>query len=356
MKIIKLGNRIITSKDKPYIIAEIGVNHEGSLDKAKMLIDQAKSGGADAAKFQSYKAETIASKHSPSYWDTSKENTRTQYELFSKYDVFEPDDYMELSIYCKQKEIDFISTPFDDFAIDFLDPIVPFFKIASADLTNTPFLRKIANKGKPIILSTGGSTITEINNSIETLEGAGCKELVLLHCILNYPTNNKNAHLRMISGLQKTYPNYLIGYSDHTLPDEEMTSLTTAWILGALVIEKHFTNDKSLVGNDHYHAMDQKDLERFIEIVNKIHILVGKQINKTAIPTEDISRLNARRSLVLKHDVFSGHIITENDLTYKRPGTGISPIYWDDIIGCCTLKDLKRDQLLQWEYLDIKKS
>ena len=178
---IKLGNRIITTKDKPYIIAEIGVNHEGSLDKAKMLIDQAKCGGADAAKFQSYKAETIASKHSPSYWDTSKESTKTQYELFKKYDVFEPNDYIELSKYCKQKENDFISTPFDDFAIDFLDPIVPFFKIASADITNTPFLRKIANKGKPIILSTGGSTITEINNAIETLERAGCTELVLLH-------------------------------------------------------------------------------------------------------------------------------------------------------------------------------
>jgi sialic acid synthase SpsE len=356
LKKVKLGSRLITSIDKPYIIAEIGVNHEGSLDKAKILIDQAKAGGADAAKFQSYKAETIASKDSPSYWDTSKENCKTQYELFSKYDVFEPDDYIELSKYCEEKDIDFISTPFDDFAIDFLDPIVPFFKIASADLTNIPFLRKVADKNKPIILSTGGSNLSEINNAVETLEASGCTDLVLLHCILNYPTENKNAHLRMINGLQKTYPNHIIGYSDHTLPDDDMTSLITAWILGALVIEKHFTNDKSLPGNDHYHAMDQTDLKRFVTMVDQINILFGTKLDKTNIPTEDISRVNARRSLVLTKDIKAGQILTKDDLTYKRPGTGISPIHWDDIVGCRTLTDLKTDQLIQWENLEIKDS
>tara|TARA_B100000686_G_C16806352_1_gene991066 strand:+ start:15554 stop:16627 length:1074 start_codon:yes stop_codon:yes gene_type:complete len=354
LKNIKLGNRLITPNDKPYIIAEIGVNHEGSIDKAKMLIDQAKAGGADAAKFQSYKAETIASKNSPAYWDTSKESITSQYELFKKYDVFNSSDYIELAKYCNKREIDFVSTPFDDLAVDFLDPIVTFFKIASADLTNTPFLRKIAKKNKPIILSTGACNIKEINNSVQLLERQGCRDIVLAHCILNYPTKINNAHLRMIIGLKKSYPNYIIGYSDHTLPDLEMTSLTTAWILGALVIEKHFTDDKSLPGNDHYHAMDQKDLERFVNRVNKIHTLLGEKTNKTSIETENISRLNARRSIVLKNDLKSGDILREEHLTYKRPGTGISPLHWDNIIGSRILIDLKKDQLIKWEYLENK--
>ena len=152
---VQLGRRLIQQESKPYVIAEIGVNHEGSMQQAKMLIEQAKQGGADAAKFQSYKAGTLASKHSPSYWDTSKEATRSQYELFQKYDGFGPQEYVELADHCQQVGIDFISTPFDDQAVEFLDPLVPFFKVASADLTNTPFLRKIGAKQNPLYSQLG---------------------------------------------------------------------------------------------------------------------------------------------------------------------------------------------------------
>jgi sialic acid synthase SpsE len=351
MNSIQLGRRTITERSHPYIIAEIGVNHEGSLDQARRLIDLAKEGGADAAKFQSYKAGTLASKHSPAYWDTTKEATTSQHELFGKYDRFGPEDYAALARHCEQADIEFLSTPFDDAAIGFLDPLVPFFKIASADLTNLPFLRKVAAKKKPVLLSTGASTLPEIDLAVGELERAGCAQIALLHCILNYPTDNSNAHLGMIRGLQQAFPRYLIGYSDHTLPDGPMTSLTTAYLLGAVVLEKHFTHDKSLPGNDHYHAMDVADLRRFIERARLIDVLRGPNEHKAPIATEAISRLNARRSIVVERDLPAGHIIAAADITYKRPGTGISPLHWDEVIGRRTATALASDHVLQWSDL-----
>ena len=348
---IQLGSRTVNSESRPYVIAEIGVNHEGSLDLAKKLIDLAKEGGADAAKFQSYKADTIASKDSPAYWDTSQESTQSQHKLFKKYDQFEPDDYLNLAEYCKKTKIDFLSTPFDDNAIEFLDPLMSFYKIASADITNTPFIRKIGCKGKPVILSTGASTVDEISIAVQELENAGCQKIGLLHCILNYPTPYENAHLKMITGLKETFPNHVIGYSDHTLPDSAMTSLITAYLLGAVIIEKHFTHDKSLTGNDHYHAMDVNDLKRFIELINQIHISLGSGRYKKPIKTEEISRMNARRSIVMARDVQKGHILTVKDLTYKRPGTGVSTIFWDQVIGKKAKTSLKADQILSWSDL-----
>jgi sialic acid synthase SpsE len=348
---IRLGDRVIAQHSAPYVIAEIGVNHEGSLDQAKRLIDLAKQGGADAAKFQSYKAGTLASKHSPSYWDTTKEPTRSQYALFSKYDSFGVDEYIKLAEHCRQVRIDFLSTPFDDAAIEFLDPLMPFFKIASADLTNIPFLRKVAGKGKPVLLSTGASSLGEIDIAIDTLAQAGCTDLALLHCILNYPTDNANAHLRMISGLRRAYPNHIVGYSDHTLPDEAMTPLITAHLLGAVILEKHFTHDKTLPGNDHYHAMDGADLARLVEMAKRVHGLLGESDHKQPIETEAISRKNARRSIVLLKDVPAGHVLSTEDITYKRPGSGISPLHWDEVIGRRTSNALSSDHVLQWHDL-----
>lgn len=351
--IINLGNRQITNLSTPYIIAEIGVNHEGSIERAKHLIELAKEGGADAAKFQSYKAETLASKQSPSYWDTSKEPTLSQYDLFKKYDSFNSSDYLLLAEHCKLVGIDFLSTPFDDGAIDFLDPLVPFFKIASADITNTPFLRRVASKGKPVVLSTGASTLGEIDVALDVLSKAGCKQIALLHCILNYPTLDVNAHLRMIKGLKRAYPDNVIGYSDHTLPDEAMTPLVSSFLLGAMIIEKHFTHDKSLPGNDHYHAMDVDDLSKFTRILKKINSLLGDEQQKKPIEAENLSRKNARRSIVAAKNLPLGHIINESDVAYKRPGTGISPVHWDEVIGKKTLSNIEADHILQWQDISL---
>lgn len=348
---LQLGSRLLTPFARPYVIAEIGVNHEGSIDQARRLIDLAKEGGADAAKFQSYKADTLASRHSPAYWDTSKEPTASQHQLFSKYDSFSPADYVALADHCRRTGIDFVSTPFDDAAIEFLDPLMAYFKIASADITNIPFLRKVAAKGKPVLLSTGASTLGEIDSAVDALAGAGCRDIVLLHCILNYPTANADAHLRMITGLRRAYPDRPIGYSDHTLPDDAMTSLVTAHLLGAVVIEKHFTHDKTLPGNDHYHAMDVHDLARFVALADRTQVLLGPSDHKAPIASEQISRRNARRSIVLARNVTAGHRLEAADLTYKRPGTGVSPSHWDEVLGRAVTRALEADDVLQWDDL-----
>jgi len=351
---MQLGSRLVGENDAPYIIAEIGVNHEGSLATAKLLIEAAKRGGADAAKFQTYKAGLIASKFSPSYWDTSKEPTTSQYELFTKYDSFGEAEYKELADHCKKFDIEFVSTPFDIGAVEMLDPLVKYFKIASADITNPPLLKKVAATGKPIILSTGASNIGEIDSALAILRAAGAKQICLMHCILNYPTRDQNAHLGMLTGLHNRYPDLLLGYSDHTLPSEEMTSLIAAHLLGAVVLEKHFTLDKTLPGNDHYHAMDESDLARFQVKVKKVHELLGPTRDKAPIATEEISRLNARRSIVLMRDLKSGHQIVDSDLVAKRPGTGVSPISWDEVIGQKLIRDLPEDHILTWD--DLTKS
>ena len=345
---IRLGSKLVSDSSLPYVIAEIGVNHEGSLDLAMKLIDLAKEGGADAAKFQTYKADTLASKHSPAYWDLSKEPTTSQHKLFQKYDSFGPSEYRALAQHCEEVEIDFVSTPFDSAAVELLDPLMPFFKIASADLTNTPLLRQVAETKKPVVLSTGASNSDEIRTAVATLHAAGCSELSLLHCVLNYPTADENAHLGMITGLREDYPELVIGYSDHTVPDESMTPLTASYLLGARVIEKHFTHDKTLPGNDHYHAMDVNDLRTFVRNVQRIHVMTGAGSQKEPVETEDIARLNARRSIVLDADVRSGDVLSESVLTYKRPGTGVSPAHWDAVIGRKVARDLEKDHVLQW--------
>jgi sialic acid synthase SpsE len=348
MRSIPLGARRIAERSKPYIIAEIGVNHEGSLDTALRLIELAKEGGADAAKFQTYKADRLASRHSPAYWDTTKEPTKSQYFLFKKYDAFGPPEYERLAAHCREVGIDFLSTPFDEEAVDSLDPLVSFFKVASADITNIPLLRKVAQKGKPVLLSTGASTLAEIEIAVDTLTRAGCPNLALMHCILNYPTDRASAHLGMIDCLLRSFPDQIIGYSDHTVPDESMTALTTAYLLGAVIIEKHFTHDKTLSGNDHYHAMDVVDLKRLIERLADIQTLVGTDYQKRPLESEEPARQHARRSIVVRTPIQAGQVITPQVLTSKRPGTGISPLHWDEVLGRRASRDLAVDDILAW--------
>ena len=347
---IRLGEKMISENSPPYVIAEIGVNHEGSLERAKGLIRLAKEGNADAAKFQTYKAVTLAVKESPAYWDLAKEPTISQRDLFAKYDSFGESEYIELSRYSQDLGIDFLSTPFDDEAVDFLAPLMPFFKIASADLTCLPFLRKIASKGKPVVLSTGAATIDEVRRALTCIQESGCSTVALLHCILNYPTDYKMANLEMITDLRKKFPECLIGYSDHTPPDPSMAVLTTAFLKGARIIEKHFTDDKNLSGNDHYHAMDVNDLKIFNSSLSFIRSLEGCR-EKVPLPSEEIARRNARRSLVSRRAIQAGEVIDESALTYKRPGTGISPVEMDRVIGMKAVRFLKEDTILTWQDL-----
>lgn len=335
---------------RPFVIAEAGVNHEADMDLAYRLINEAKEGGADAIKFQSYKAETIASKHSPYYWDLDKEPTKSQYKLFKKYDHFWKNEFEQLKRYCDQIEIEFLSTPFDLESAIFLNDLMSAYKVSSSDLNNKPFISFICGFHKPIILSTGASYIDEIDRSVKWITSAG-NRVALLHCILNYPTDNSNANLSMMCDLQKRFPDLMIGYSDHTLP-QQMKILEMSVLLGAKIIEKHFTFDKSLPGNDHYHAMDKEDLKLLNRKIDEIESILGGS-PKEPIETEFISRRNARRSLVLSCNLKKGDYIYSECLTWKRPGTGIEPSEIEKVLGLTVNKDLEIDHILNWE--DINK-
>lgn len=331
---------------RPYMIAEAGVNHEGSMDLAKRLIEEAAEGGAQAIKFQTYKAATLAAKESPSYWDRTKEPTASQYELFQKYDKFWKKEYEELKLACDEFGIEFMSTAFDAESAVFLNDLMSVFKISSSDLTNHPFIELQCSFGKPVLLSTGASSLEEICEAVAVINKFNVP-LSLMHCVLNYPTMNENAHLGMIKSLQRHFPNNVIGYSDHTLP-QDMEVCLNAVLLGAQILEKHFTHDKSLPGNDHYHAMDKVDLKKFNNLVDHTFEMLG-EFDKRPLKSEEISRRNARRSLVANRSIPKGKMIEKDDLTWKRPAHGISPADIQSILGKESVTDIEEDTILQYE-------
>lgn len=344
---------------RPFLIGEIGVNFYDiakkenitPMDAAKLMIKEAKNAGIDAVKFQTYKAEKIASRNSPAYWDLDEEPTTSQFELFKKFDTFGPEEYRELAEYCREVGIMFLSTPFDFEAIDFLDDLMDVYKISSSDLTNIPFIKAIALKNKPIILSTGASTLKEIKEAVNAIEEVSNVDIGLMHCVLSYPTKDEDANLLMIKDIKEQFEGYDIGYSDHTKPDDKMLILTTAYLYGANIIEKHFTLDKTLTGNDHYHAMDVEDVKTFNENIELINKIKGKKV-KQPLVCESLSRKEARRSIVASKDIKKGEEITRDNITFKRPGTGISPSKVDEIIGMNAKEDITEDTLLTYEMLE----
>ena len=343
---------------RPYLIAEMGVNFYDTakvmkispLEAAKLYIDAAAEAGIDCAKFQSYKAGTIVSRNSPAYWDTDKEPTKTQYELFLKHDSFGEAEYRELCDYTHAKGMDFTSTPFDYASADYLEDMVDFYKISSSDLSNLPFIRHIGGKGKPVYMSVGAAYLSEVDEAVRELKAAGCSDIVLFHCVLSYPTDPADANLRVIETLKKTFPDVRVGFSDHVAPDGTMMTLAAAYMLGAEVIEKHFTLDKSLPGNDHYHAGDPDDFRKAAANFRWIDKVLGNA-EKTVLDCEIIPRREARRSLVLTRDMKAGEIIGPKDLMPKRPGTGISPGFADIVTGRAVKKDLSEDTILTWDMI-----
>ncbi len=340
---------------KPYVIAEIGVNFYDTaevmgitpLEAAKLYIDEAAEAGIDCAKFQSYKAGTIVSKNSPAYWDTAKEPTKTQYELFQKFDHFGERDYKILADHAHSRGIDFTSTPFDYTSADYLESMVDFFKISSSDLSNIPFIKHIGAKGKKVMLSAGAAYISEVDEAVRALKESGCRDITILHCVLSYPTAPENANLKIIKTLKRIFPDEGIGFSDHVAPDETMMTLAAAYMLGAEVIEKHFTLDKTLKGNDHYHAGDSEDFKKAIANFRWIDTVLGSD-EKTVLECEQVPRREARRSLVLTRNMKAGEEIREQDVMAKRPGTGIPPQYMDMVVGRSILTDAQEDTILLW--------
>lgn len=345
-------------KTKPYLIAEMGVNFYDTakllnitpLEAAKLYVKKAAEVGIDCAKFQSYKAKTIVSKHSPAYWDTTKETTKTQFELFQKFDGFGESDYQALCNYTHSLGMDFTSTPFDYESADYLEKMVDFYKISSSDCSNIPFIKHIGRKGKPVVISVGASYLSEVDEAVRALKESGCKDISILHCVLSYPTDPVNANLLVIKTLKNVFPDIKVGFSDHVAPDENMMTLATAYLLGAEIIEKHFTLDKTIPGNDHYHSGDPKDFEKAIANFEWINKILGSP-EKTVLNCEIVPRREARRSLVLTRDIKAGETIKESDLMAKRPGTGIPPVFSEAIIGRKAKSDLEEDTILTWDMI-----
>lgn len=335
------------------LIAEIGVNYYdiaeqrniSLMDAAKLMCQEAYMAGAHAVKFQSYKAETLAAKNSPAYWDTNEEATQTQYELFKKFDSFGRAEYAELAAYCREIGIDFLSTAFDFESADYLEPLMDVYKISSSDLTNLPFIEYQAKKNKPMIVSVGAGELSEMREAVAVIRRTNSQPLVLCHCVLEYPTPYEDANLSRITALKDEFPDLIIGYSDHCKPDASFDVIKTAYLLGAHVIEKHFTLDKTLTGNDHYHAMDPVDICGIFSGISHIDDLLGNS-DLGFNDTELAARTNARRSLVTVCDIPEGAVITRDVLTFKRPGTGISPARINSVIGKKAARRIKADSIL----------
>jgi len=337
------------SEARTTIIAEAGVNHLGRDDYAKMLVDAAVNAGVDIIKFQTYTAEKLTTKDAPRFWNWKGETNQSgsQFDSYSQLDKFSREQYRELINYCTKKSIEFMSTPFDLEAVDLLmDLGVNGFKIASCDITNKPLLTYVAQTNKPIFLSTGAAEMSEIHRAVDTLIDNGSSKLSLLHCTLSYPTKIEDANLSALIQLRSEFPGLTLGLSDHTL---ETTTPSLAVMLGARVIEKHFTFDKSLpLSADHWLSVDEAGMKSLIEGVRMAEHSYGTG-RKEVLPVEQLARQNARRSIVASQEMPLGHTLRQIDLDYKRPGTGLDPYSSELVIGRKLKINVKKDHIIKIE-------
>jgi len=346
IKIELTKKRSVGSGEEPYIIAEIGSNHNGDMILAKQLIDSAKRAGADCVKFQSWSKETIFSKvtYEDNYFLADDYRDRDDYtleQIVEKYAITE-EQLKEMSDYCGKIKIDFTSTPFSRKEVDFLvDQLnVEFIKVASMDLNNYQFLDYIARKGKPIILSTGLSSLAEIDKAVQTIEDTGNKRIILLHCVAIYPPEDSQVNINNIGSLSTIYP-YPIGFSDHTLG----TCIPLASVAkGACVVEKHYTLDKEMFGWDHKISANEEDMHIITEGAKRIYNAMG---NGRIGRVEQRERLDSfRRSIVAARAIKVGEIIQEDMLDFKRPGTGLEPEVSKYIIGKLAKRDIAYDEII----------
>ncbi len=347
----KIGNVKFSGK-KTIIIAEAGVNHLGRMDYAEQLIKTAKRAGADIIKFQTYKAEKLTTATAPRFWnwEGERDESGSQYDSYAILDSFGKDEYNHLYDLCQKFDIEFLSTPFDRESAQMLVDIgMKGFKVASCDITNIPFLRFLGEFRLPILLSTGASTIEEVRMAVEVLEAKGCHDIGIMQCTLCYPTDPQNAHLKAIQHITAEFKNHLIGFSDHTLG----TLIPSASILyGVSFIEKHYTFDKTLPDSaDHWLSLDEKEMAKMIQDIRILEKAMGTA-NKTKLACEDKTFKFARRSLVSRIDIQKGHVLSESNLTCKRPGTGLAPIYMDRFIGCNARHDIPKDTLLSLDDIE----
>jgi N,N'-diacetyllegionaminate synthase len=342
-KSIQVGGKYIGEKQPCFLIAEAGVNHNGQLSIAKKLVDAAVSAGVDAVKFQTFKAEGVVTDDIgiASYAKKNIGKNLTQLEMIKQYEL-SYDGFKELKKYCDKKKILFLSTPHSFDAIDFLEDLIPAYKFGSGDLTNTPALRYASRKHKPIFLGTGMATLREVRTAIRTIHAAGNHQVIALHCTTNYPCPLTEVNLRAMLTMQNTL-NCLVGYSDHTMG---ITVPIMAATLGAVVIEKHFTLDKAMSGPDHKASLEPDELTQMVTAIRNVEVTLGSYAKKPTRSEKEIMRL-VRKSIVANQNIKKGAVIRENMLDIKRPGTGLSPIHIQQILGKKTKKPIIKDEFIR---------
>ena len=342
-KILKIQDKVISEASATFIIAEAGVNHGGDINIAKKLIVLASEAGADAVKFQTFRAEHLildSVKKAP-YQQKTTDSQESQFDMLKKLEVSREQN-LELKRYCQEKKIIFLTTPFDESSLDEIDELdLPAYKIASTDTTNLPFLKKVAQKGKPIFLSTGMTYLAEVQMALETIYEYS-QDVVLLQCTANYPIDDVEANLSVINTFKNTF-DVLVGYSDHTVGTG---AAAFAIPMGAKVVEKHFTIDKSLEGPDHRASLSPDELKEFVKIVRKVDVFMGSSIKKPNL-SETKTRASLQKCLVAQCTIQKGEIFSEENIIAKRTGgIGISPIYYQDLIGKASQKAYTIDEII----------
>lgn len=330
--------------DQVCVIAEAGVNHNGNPKLAKEMIDAAKEAGADYIKFQTFIPENLVSRYAEKaeYQKETTDADETQLQMLQKL-TLKCEDFLKLKKYCDESGIGFLSTPFDLDSIDFLEKSgCALWKIPSGEITNLPYLEKIAKTHKPIILSTGMSEIDEIRECFELLKKHGTEDITLLHCTTQYPTPFIDVNLNAMLTLKKQF-GCKVGYSDHTSGIEVPIA---AVAMGASVIEKHFTLDRTMEGPDHKASLEPDELKKMVESVRNIEKALGSTVKKT-VPSEAKNREVVRKSIVAAKNIDMGEMLTEENLTTKRPGYGISPMRWHEVIGTNAIRSFEEDELIE---------
>lgn len=326
-----------------YIIAEAGVNHNGSFEVACKLVDAAKTAGVDCIKFQTFKSKNLVS-HTAKKAEYQKANTgdTSQQDMLKKLEL-SYDEFIALKEYCDKVGITFLSTPFDFDSIDFLNSIdMPFWKIPSGEVTNLPYLLALAKTGKPVVMSTGMCEMAEIEAAINVLKANGTKDIKLLHCNTEYPTPFEDVNLKAMQTMRDTF-GMEVGYSDHTKGIEVPVA---AVALGAAVIEKHFTLDRNMEGPDHKASLEPDELAAMVSSIRHIEKSLGTG-DKTPSPSEKKNITVARKSIVAKKNIKAGDELTVENVTVKRPGTGISPMKWFEVLGTKAIRDFAEDELIE---------
>jgi N,N'-diacetyllegionaminate synthase len=337
--------------NKVFIIAEAGVNHNGSLDIAVQMVDEAIDAKADAVKFQTFKAEKLVSIHAPKaeYQEETTGSKESHLQMVKKLELSEA-AHEKLFRYCEDRGILFLSSPFDLESIDLLDRFgMKIFKIPSGEITNLPYLRKLGGLNKELIMSTGMADLREIEEALQVLRGAGTvpENVTLLHCNTEYPTPVEDVNLKAMVTIKASFPGIQVGYSDHT-PGIEMSIAAVA--LGARVIEKHFTLDRAMHGPDHRASLKPKELKSMVKAIRDIEKAMGDGKKKPS-PTELKNRKVVRKSIVASRDIQKGEILSSDIVAVKRPGTGVSPMHWSELIGKMVNRNLKADDFIFFEDL-----